>query len=174
MGAKRIKKLRNRVSQNYFASSEPPGPIRLLQNLEESAWWTMHLSRLMFRVAFGTLVAVIFLALFALYAMVAVHQHVIEGEVVAEIIVGVVSLGIAVGLVKRCFGVSELAERAEKTAEAAGRLLAQGNPSELEAVILLAEYQVARATSPLLPTILWSRKRDALNHLWIERSQGSG
>jgi hypothetical protein len=33
--------------ENFFASNEPPGSRRALENLRESAWWSMHLSESM-------------------------------------------------------------------------------------------------------------------------------
>ncbi|MBD0361468.1 MAG: hypothetical protein ICV55_01550, partial [Coleofasciculus sp. C3-bin4] len=35
------------LSEEYFASEEPPGTLRALENLQESAWWSKHLSERM-------------------------------------------------------------------------------------------------------------------------------
>src|SRR6266511_1000564 len=37
-------KVRAREQGSFYASTRPRGPVRALENLQESAWWTQHLA----------------------------------------------------------------------------------------------------------------------------------
>jgi hypothetical protein len=41
---------------SYFASTEPPGVKRALQNLCESSWWSMHLAESMSKILTGVII----------------------------------------------------------------------------------------------------------------------
>ena len=51
----------------FFASGLPVGSKRGLANLEESAWWTKHLSRTMWRICLAGLIAVTVVCILLLY-----------------------------------------------------------------------------------------------------------
>lgn len=152
-----------------YASQEPPGPKRALENLSESAWFTKHLAdRSMYWVA-GTFVItfVIGLALLLWATMNAAGAE--GGSVAARSIAATFTFLISVGSLKSWAGYFKLSQKAEKVDNEATGLI-KGQPTLFDVQKLLAEYQVSRASAPLIPTWIWKLHRDTLNEDWKLRT----
>jgi hypothetical protein len=149
---------------SFFSSRRPPGPERALENLGESAWWTQHLAETMGRIAVVGTILLFFLTLYSLVIAAAV----VGGGVVtvSAVVTAVVALIFAATLVRLPFDYLHLAGQARSFDEKASALLRSGDASETQALRLLADYQLTRATSVLIPDWVWRSRRSHLNRTW--------
>ncbi len=173
ISTKRRKAIEQSVRENYFASTKDKGVARSLENLQESSWWSKHLSATMgtlLAVAIGALVAG---ALVALAAAIAAAQQVADLQATSKVVCAVLSLAISLGSVKLLSGYFGFARKSEQVEESTKTLMAKaGSVTETDAVKLTHDYQIARAGAPLIPDLLWSIKRDSLNALWDTYRRG--
>jgi hypothetical protein len=152
-----------------FASDLEPSPERALSNLRESSWWSSQLGRIAFHRSL--LLALCLVSIAVLIPIIAPHfsanqKHMIQASNVgASLVLGVFSLGIA----RRCFGLHGFYSEASFVAEAADRRLRASTVlADREALILLSQYQIARAASPPLPHQIWEKHQERLNKLYEE------
>jgi hypothetical protein len=153
--------------QEYFASAKEAGPVRALENLQESAWWSKHLSHAMLvgcaivaAVLIGGSIAILVLTIDA-------AQNVASLENTSKLVSAVISLAVSLGLTQLIAGYyvfsqsSTDSERAATAATASKEL-----PTEVDALKLMYDYQLARAFAPMIPDWLWNLRRTELNALW--------
>jgi len=150
-----------------YASDEKAGPRRIFENLSESAWYTKHLA---LYCAYG--LGAIFLGAFAL----AIALLILSATSLAGTVVGVASAKcvaatllflMSIGMMRSVLAYYKLGQTSDSIDAEACRLLGRAEePTVFEAQRLLAEYQLARATAPLVPTWVWKLRRDSLNEDW--------
>lgn len=154
----------------YFDSREEVSARRAVENLNQSAWYTKHLARKMSGFLF--VLSAITLGLFVLTLVVFHSLHFQRWEAtVGRILVTVIALLIAYGYLRIGFQYRSFSSQAEKANESASRLLDLETLTEIQAIRILHEYQIARAMAPLIPDWLWRREKTELNRLW-ERQTG--
>jgi hypothetical protein len=163
----------------YFASKQLTGPHRAVENLQESSWWSKHLTEQM-----GHLCAVVLVvsALFAIGTLiVALHTSgsADTTDVISRVVTSLITLVLSLGTVRLMLGYYAFGRKAGRVEDSAERLLGTANIEQIDAVKLMSEYHVARATAPVIPTWIWKAKREELNRLWNElrlrqKSGGSG
>jgi hypothetical protein len=150
----------------YFASKQGIGPARAVDNLEESAWYSKHLATIAFNYCMGTLAFIIVGSVIVLYF--AFNSHV-DDQITAKIskiITSTIMIIFSLGLTRLAIGYYRFSNRSDRVeAQAISRIKA-GTVSEVEAIKLWLEYHIARASSPLIPEIIWKRNKDRLNRLW--------
>jgi hypothetical protein len=163
-------KAKQPLSQNYFSSKEPQSPRRLLQNLEESAWWTKHLAGSMARIT-ATICAVVF-AMAAIAMIIALQSAPTQttAESVAKITITVIVFIFSGGYFRLAFEYYRFSGESEKIEERAHAFSEQQDIVEVEAIKLLHDYQITRAGSPVIPTWLWRIRQKGLNESWIVRT----
>lgn len=149
----------------YF-SGKPPGSIRVLENLSESAWFSKHLAQwcgLLLRAVFvGSLIVAVSLLLLSATTLAGTPVGFAAAKCVAATLLFLISIGTLRSWMAYC----RLSEKARDTDAEATRLLATGTPDSFEVQRLFAEYQLARASAPLIPTWVWRIRRDILNRNW--------
>lgn len=150
----------------YFASEKAPGPERALENLMESSWWSKHLAEAMRNLCFVTVLGAFVLAVVVLIAAIESLSDPTVLDAVARVVTGVLLLVASMGFFRLVVAYNDFAERAGRVEEAALQALNGGNPELMQAIRLLHEYHLARATSPILPEWIWRVKRGELNELW--------
>ncbi len=164
------KRANNRpVTDPYFASLEPPGPMRVLKNVSESAWWTKSLSRGMVTICFTMVsvgIAVAFIIL--IFALLNTTTHTIQANV-ARIVTGVLMLQMSLGVIKLAIGYTSLKNNSAAS-EAAAELAIQTTPQpdQITAFKVLYDYHLTRAVGPIIPTWIWKVRKDELNQIWQE------
>jgi hypothetical protein len=164
----------------YFASTEPPGAKRALQNVQESAWWSEHLSEAM-GWFFGVLIAVIIVGCVvllnlsiesvtpALQASPAAGSQPTVDVVSASIVKIVTSLVLFVlsyGLLRYAAGYFVFSHKSKEIKEKAEGLLQNDVADQVQAIKLWQDYHLARAGAPLLPNWIWKVREGKLNSLW--------
>ena len=73
------------------------------------------------------------------------------------------------GCVRLGFDYQSFASEAGRVEDQAVKMGKKSRVAEVEAIKLLHEYQIVRATSPMLPGWLWKRKQKELPELWRQR-----
>ena len=155
-----------------YSSGKLPGAVRVLENLCESGWFTKHLAnwcacglRAMF---LGTVVIAVGLLLLSATSLSGTPVGVVAAKFVAATLIFLISIG----TLRSWLAYASLSQKAGDIDASAERLLASGDLDSFEAQRLLAEYQLSRASAPLVPTWVWRLRRDTLNKNWeLKRPQ---
>lgn len=162
----------HRITEPYFASTDPPGPARALRNVSESAWWTKHLSERMATYCWSTVILGVigsFASLIVTLQATSTHTAQVN---VARIVTAFLMLFLSLGLIKLAIGYSSLSKNSASSEAAAERAL-QTTPEELAAFKVMYDYLLNRAAGPLIPTWIWNMRKDELNQTWKEHRNGT-
>lgn len=151
----------------YFASPKPGSPLRLVENLRESAWWTSHLSRT------AESLQRVWITLFGLLGVGTLAMEAVRGVTPSTFLMNP-SFAIAMllflftsGPYRRLGEFRALHDAAAKVETEAGHLLEHPERIvESQALLLAARYHLARKGAPLLPGFVWRLRRATLNPLW--------
>jgi hypothetical protein len=155
----------------FFDSDAPPSPQRVIQNLEESSWWTKHLADSMTKVT-----ALVCAGIFAIASvtMVIALQTITNQTVVvilSKIIVSIIVFIFSGGYFRMSFEYFRLSKEAEKIEDRASKILSTRKITETVALKELHEYQIARSGAPPIPTWIWSIRQKRLNQAWKLRRE---
>lgn len=157
------------IPDRYFTSPEPPGPRKAVENLVESAWYTKQQANMMVVVC---IVLISFVTLIALATLIVASNEVATTTTranISKVVIGWLLLIFSLGMFRYAWTYYKLAERSERSYTAGVHLL-RGEISEADALKQWYEYQIGRASSPMLPDWLWRLKQDDLNHAWEHAS----
>ncbi|HYR08564.1 MAG TPA: hypothetical protein VEQ60_12370 [Longimicrobium sp.] len=157
------------AAEPYFASRLPPSPARLVENLRESAWWTSHVARTAEWLQRIWITSFAVLGVWSL--MVAAMRAGSASSFLAApgFAVAVLIFLFTDGPYRRVGEFREFREAAARVEMEAGHSLRQPDRiTEPDALLLAAQYHLARKGSPLLPAIVWRLRAPRLNRLWAE------
>lgn len=157
----------NRTPQHYFASKKKPSSRRLLENLEESSWWSKELAKFAASVIgiFTMFVILTSIGLLLISIFVAVNQATLVN--IAKVITSVLAAVFSIGFVRLSCEYWEFAQFSAKTEKTTSEILDKSKePKEAEASKLLHEYQIARSNAPMLPNWAWKLNQKKLNVIW--------
>jgi hypothetical protein len=160
----------DRMPQHYFSSKKPASALRLLENLEESAWWSKHLGKF-------TSFVIGFFTIFVMFGSFAVLLIAIQSAVnqatlvnIVKVIVSVLAALFSIGFVRLAFDYWFFSQSSAKFEEASGKLLDNGTViDQEEATKLLHEYQIARSGAPMIPNWAWKLNEKKLNAIWAQQ-----
>jgi hypothetical protein len=155
----------------YFTGSTPPSSQKAVEDLVESAWYTKQQANMMVRICFVLSVIVVGGAFVALIVASNDVQNPSTRTNISKVVTAWLLLIFSLGMFKHGWGYYKLAERSERTYYTGEHLL-RGEVTEDDAVKQWYEYQIGRASSPLLPEWLWKLKQDDLNDAW-KRAAGA-
>lgn len=160
------------VGEKYFASKEGVGAKRALENIQESAWWSKHLSEKMGQYCLTVtcvLIAVLFgVLLVSIQTVNSSSTLANTGRVVTSALMLVFSLGLF-RFVSGYYGFSRKATQIEERIE---NLITSQNFDSFDAIKATHEYHIARAAAPLIPSWIWRNMQANLNEMWkIYRQQ---
>ena len=154
------------LSEEYFASKEPPGTTRALENLQESAWWSKHLSERMRNYYLALPCLLVASAVLVLLISVQAIDNKQTLSSLGRIVTSVLTLVFSLNLFRSVLGYHNFSVKAGQIEKSTENLLASQGVQESEAIKLMSEYQLARASAPLIPTWLWNRMEGELNATW--------
>ena len=154
------------LSEEYFASEEPPGTLRALENLQESAWWSKHLSERMRSYYLAGTCLLVGIAVLVLLISIQTIDDKQTLSSLGRIVTSVLTLVFSLNLFRSVLGYHNFSVKAGQIEKSTENLLASQGVQESEVIKLMSEYQLARASAPLLPTWLWNRMEDELNATW--------
>ncbi|QHG21256.1 hypothetical protein [Nostoc sp. ATCC 53789] len=159
------------LGEEYFASREGIGAKRAIENIQESAWWSKHLSERMGQYCFAAtciLIAVLFGVLVLSVQTIAGSNTLTNiGRVVTSSLMLVFSLGLF-RFVVGYYGFSRKAGQIEEKIE---NLIKLQTFDDIEAIKVVQEYHIARASAPLIPSWVWKQMRNDLNEMWEKYRQ---
>ena len=157
------------VANAYFASTEPPGAIRALQNVSESAWWTKHNAERMGTICWAIVcIGVIISFVSLIVTLQGTGDHTAQVNA-ARIVTAFLMLFLSLGIVKLAIGYSSLSKNSASSEAAAERMLhAKDAINELDAFKVMYEYHLGRAVGPIIPTWLWKLRQEHLDRTWKE------
>jgi len=149
----------------YFASQEGEGVKRALKNIQESAWWSKHLTDKMWRYSLAaTLISIVGSLVVILLSLNTINDYDIlsgTGRVVTSVLMLVLSLG----LIRLTLGYHNFQQKAQRAETRAEELL-KTDCSEIDAIKLYNEYHLDRAAAPLIPDQIRKWDQERLNELW--------
>jgi hypothetical protein len=153
-----------------YASVKPFGPARVLENLCESAWFSQHLAGYCAKWLRAVFVVTLVIAVTLLLLSAITLGGTSVGVAAAKCVAATLLFLISVGILRAWLSYHRFNQKSEQIDGEASRLLAGGEPDSCDAQRLLAEYQLARASAPLIPTWVWRFHRAHLNKNWALRS----
>jgi len=140
----------------------------LLDNLQESAFWSKHL----FAIAAQRTIWLLVLISFAVIVVVFLIEPLLVNQnisLIPKIIVVFLAFVIADEL-STAFAWREAANRCDAVDRRVEKILAETNEPSQEAILaIFSDYAVATAAAPPIPSHLYAAKRDHLNESWDNR-----
>lgn len=158
--------LAEETTTNYFASDKTPSDRRALENLQESTWWSKHLAESMWQIC---LAAVCILIIGCFVLMVTSVQAIYDQAALAsvgKVVTSAMLLVFSFSLLRFTAGYFMFSKKAERVEDVARTLLGSGSVDQVEVIKLWQDYQLARASAPLVPTRIWKLREKRLNQLW--------
>jgi hypothetical protein len=167
---------------NFFASDEQPGSKRAVENLRESAWWSMHLSETMWWTFVTAIVVILLGCLFLLNVSVQdvsqtttqVTSHASDAPptsptvdaTVVKVVTSTVLFIFSYGLFKFAIGYFSFRNKSRQIADTAEGFLKNGPIDKVQAIKLWQDYHLARDLAPLIPKSIWKIRQKKLNKIW--------
>lgn len=152
--------------ESYFESTTNPSPERLVENVRETGFFSEHLAATAERSMWWVTAALVLTTVFGLFAALDLVDDLETlrtlGVVLASVLLAVEATGVA-RLALDYRGFRQAACEAKSDAH---RLLSGGTVAMTEAVHTAETYYMSRARAPLIPSWVYSRRRDELNRLW--------
>ncbi|MBL8122485.1 MAG: hypothetical protein JNJ39_00125 [Blastocatellia bacterium] len=167
--SKRARKrlLKATKADDYFASTEPAGWKRAMQNLQESAWWSKHLAGSMANYCLALTIGLVSGSIAMLVISYLIVSSTEPLASVSRIAISVLLLIVSLGLIPLTINYRTFATRCRQSERRATDLLnSSGADSESQAIKAFNEYHLARASAPPLPSLLWKYMERHLNETW--------
>jgi predicted PurR-regulated permease PerM len=152
----------------YFASGEEVGPKRAIENVQESAWWSKHLAERSGRFCLWTTCILVASSLAILIVSIQTIRDFDTLSNIGRVVTSTIVIIFSLGLFRLTVSYYHFSREAEHVEERAKHLIGSGQIDDIQAIKLGYEYQLSRATAPLIPTWVWKSKRADLNELWRE------
>lgn len=159
----------NLAQDEYYDSEAIPGSRRMLENLQESSFYTRKLARsslIAFRatVIIGLAVATLYL----LFAVVGPAVNVTEGNLrrAAEISTKLIAFAVLGSYFDLWASFASLASASDRIFRDVSLALARDGDMSKEALKLVSAYDCALTASSPIPTPIWMKDRKALDKGW--------
>lgn len=156
------------AAEPYYAAAAELGPIRLLQNVQESAWWTKHLAGSMFTITLCTMIVLAALSLAFLITSINLAVTANNLSVLARVVTAALMLVFSLGLFRMAVGYNALRDKA-RTAESRGASAEAAGADTVAALRIVHDYQLARAAAPVIPDWIYRVRTAELNDIKATR-----
>jgi hypothetical protein len=153
------------IEDKYFASVEEAGATRALENLQESAYWSDQLAQSMGNICLVTTIILVLGSVALLLYSVTYMQIPSALQSIGRVVIAALSLVLSIGLFRLTMGYYGFSKKSAQADQIVESLFKSGC-DEIGALKAFHDYQVARATSPLIPSLLWKWKNKDLNQSW--------
>jgi len=142
--------------RDFFASKAAQSPQRILANLVESSWWSKHLAGEMglYAAALCLIIAGIAVAILIASMQAGLGQPVLTA--IAKMATSIIVFLFAGGYFRLSFDYQRFSREAERVEDRALALSERPDLTEVQAISLLHDYQIARAGAPAIPTWTFS------------------
>ncbi len=152
--------------EDYFASKAGLGAIKALENIQESAWWSKHLAERMTQYCLFISISILVTSLITLLISI---QTISDNNVLTSLgrtVTSALMLIFTLGLFRMAINYYEFSQKAKEIEYNIDALLNNQNINDSDAIKIMHEYQLARASAPLIPYFVWRQMRDKLNVTW--------
>lgn len=160
------------ATRDYYDSKMFPGPIRTLECVQESAWWSKEQARRISNICFGLTAFFVLVGIVVLFGVVIVGLDPDIRFQASRIVLSIFILITSLGFAPLAMKYRRFCDRAREIEMTAVDILKMSDEEiqkdHTPAIKLMHDYQLARAGAPLLPTALYSRLSDHLNGVWIQ------
>jgi hypothetical protein len=157
-------------AEKYYASQSEPGPKRLIEIVEESAFWTSELADWTadrFKFAFQIAIALVIVILVACLYVGLTPEH---RRLAGLCTISVINVLYAAEISATAASYRKLAKACDRIADRCLRLKGElGEGGLCEAMIMLDDYNCALASSPVLPEAAYKKNISQLNKAWAAR-----
>ncbi len=154
--------------ESFFASPQKTGSKRAVENIQESAWWTKHISKRAGNIYLG----VVIILLIGSFVVLSISIETVKDYDVltnmGRAVTSAVMLIFSLDLVRIARSYQKYSEQSASVEASAKRLLKSPKIETIEAIKLIQEYHLAHAEAPMNPQWLWKIMRDDLNIIWRE------
>lgn len=153
----------------YYASSSPPSPLRLVQNTEESAFWTAELSKkaASFIVrSFGVAAVLMILVVYLAIQIGVGNQY---SDAFAKAFLATLTFWMSSDLLMLAWRYTSLAEAADNVLSDSEVFFSHQEKADRDAIVIMDGYNCALAAAPVIPEFIYGRNRDRLNDAWSIR-----
>jgi hypothetical protein len=159
-----------RYPEDYYKPPANPQSKEktLLDNLQESAFWSKHLFEIAAQRTIWLLLLISFAVIFVVFLIepLMIYQDV---SLIPKIIVVFLAFVIADEL-STAFAWREAVNRCDAVDRRVEKILAEGNEPSQEAILaIFSDYAVATAAAPPIPKHIYEAERDRLNESWDDR-----
>jgi hypothetical protein len=168
---KKLHKLVAAANDDYFASREGIGARRTLENIQESAWWSKHLAeRIKQYYLVLTVGLIVGLIVVLIVSIDTVRNYTLLGGI-GRVVTAALMLVFSLGLFRSVMGYSGFAAKAARIEERIEHLLSNSQVGEVDAIKIMQEYHLSRASAPLIPSWVWKQMQGDLNEMWKQYRQ---
>ncbi len=158
---------RSQEDRNYFQSAAPPGPQRLAEMLEESAFWTLALQRASAKFMWMFCVFLIILCIAAIFAIVP-HASGDQAMIYTRVICAVLIFIVSTDMVGAARGYTDTAHTLDRLLLRFESIKRAGFP-EPDMFMFLSNYNATVEHTPLTLPFIYKMKRNKLNSVWAKR-----
>jgi len=163
------KKLREGIEKDsYFASERALGPQKAIENLQESVWYTMNQAKSMSIMYFVLILA---LLMFSVVALLIVFNQIDDIGIryqISRIISASLLLIVSLNMIRTALAYFKAYQECRQVNVVTNSLLQSTQVTEVDALKQWYEYQLKRASTPLMPEWLWKIKKDDLEKAWAQ------
>jgi hypothetical protein len=159
-------RLSSELEEPYFASKQPPGPRRGIENMQESAWWAKHLARRAGNFHATLIVVLIAGSIVALIVSIETIRSLDVLSSIGRVVTSALMLIFSVDLIRTARSYYKYSRKAAIIVERAERLLEEDTADMISAITLMQDYHLAHAEAPMNPGWMWKRARLVLNEMW--------
>lgn len=155
--------------KNFYSSSCPPGPQRLRENIQESAFWSHRLyAAAQKRLLAKAVVCIVIITIVVMSALPLATSA--TSLLVARIALLIATLLVAIDVVGRIIAWGAAAAAADAIDR---RLEHRETFGEQSALSAFADYATVTALAPPIPTVLYQQLKARLNEEWSLRQGAS-
>jgi len=154
--------------KEYYTSDKSKGVDRLIESLQESAFWSKHLYHIAAIRTFWLLILLSFAVIFVVFFIVPVAY---KGAIFVAPQIIVVFLAFVISdELSSAFAWWTAANRSEAVDRRLDKIMDLKAPSREILLAVFGDYSVATAAVPPIPSHLYESERLRLNKLWADRN----
>lgn len=152
--------------EDYFASSQHPGPRRAIEALMESSWYSKHLSRLAGHISLAVIVLLVGFSIATMAISINTLKDFDLMSNIARVVTSALMLMFSMDMISLTLRYYEFSSQSGEAERQANEQIASADKDIVPSLKLWQDYHVSRAVAPPIPTWLWRWKRDSLNQIW--------
>lgn len=152
------------LDQSYFASLADPGPKRAVENLVESAWYMGRQAAGMATLYLLLILTLLVTSIFALVVSSRGFADPMQREHVTRLVTSWLLLLVTLNMLRALWSYFRMYQQCERTQASCEHL--GEDVTEVDVLGQWHEYQLARASCPLIPDWLWHAMADSLDDAW--------